>query len=76
MLKGQLVELDENGNEKEGGVNIENALISPNYMSDKDEQAKVKGLKLGDSFVFNPFKAFGGSEMELQYQGRIYHNED
>lgn len=65
VLKGQLVELDENGNEKEDGVNIENALISPNYMSDKDEQAKVKGLKLGDSFVFNPFKAFGGSEMEL-----------
>ncbi len=65
VLRGNLVELDENGNEKEDGVKVENALISPNYMSDKDEQAKVEGLKLGDSFVFNPAKAFGSNQMEL-----------
>lgn len=65
VLKGNLVELDENGNEKEGGIKVENALISPNYMTDKDEQAKVNGLKLGESFVFNPAKAFGGSDVEL-----------
>lgn len=65
VLKGDLVELDENGNEKEGGIKVENALVSPNYMKDKDEQAKVNGLKLGESFVFNPAKAFGGSDVEL-----------
>lgn len=65
VLKGSLSELDENGNEKEDGIKVENAILSPNYMSDKDEQAKAKGVKIGDSFVFNPSKAFGGSEMEL-----------
>ncbi|MBO6035055.1 MAG: trigger factor family protein, partial [Paludibacteraceae bacterium] len=32
VIKGLLEELDENGNVKEGGVKVENAMISPAYM--------------------------------------------
>lgn len=65
VIKGLLVELDENGAEKEGGVKVENAMISPSYMKNSDEQKKCFGKKIDESFDFNPFNAFGGSEVEL-----------
>lgn len=65
VIKGMLVELDEAGNEKEGGVKVENAMISPAYMKNADEQKKCYGKKIDESFDFNPYKAFNGSEVEL-----------
>ncbi|MEE1183601.1 MAG: trigger factor, partial [Paludibacteraceae bacterium] len=46
------------GSVKEDGIKVENAMLSPNYMKDKDEQAKVLGASKEASFVFNPAKAF------------------
>lgn len=57
MVKGELAEL-ENGQVKEGGVRNENAILSPDYMQDKDEQKKVLNAKVGDTFTFNPRKAY------------------
>ncbi len=65
VIKGKLVELDDKGAVKDGGVNIESAMISPNYMKKDEEKKKCYGKKIGESFDFNPFDAFGGSEVEL-----------
>ena len=58
VIKGELVELNADGSVKEDGIKVENAMLSPNYMQDKDEQAKVLGVAKEASFVFNPAKAF------------------
>ncbi|MCQ2350680.1 MAG: trigger factor [Paludibacteraceae bacterium] len=65
VIKGNLVELDEKGNVKEGGVSVEDAMVSPTYMRNADEQKKCAGKKIGESFDFNPAKAFDSSEVEL-----------
>ncbi|MCQ2369158.1 MAG: trigger factor [Paludibacteraceae bacterium] len=65
VIKGKLVELDDKGSVKDDGVNVEGAMISPNYMKKDEEKKKCYGKKIGESFDFNPFNAFGGSEVEL-----------
>ena len=65
MLRGSMVELDEQGNDKEDGIKVERTVISPRYMADDDEAAKFVGVKVGDTFVFNPHKANNGNIAEL-----------
>ena len=65
MLRGSMIELDENGNDKADGVKVERTVISPRYMNDDDEAAKFVGVKVGDTFVFNPYKAYDGNVAEL-----------
>ena len=66
MLRGSLVELDEQGNDKAEGIKVERTVISPRYMNDDDEAAKFVGVKVGDTFTFNPYKAYDGNAAELQ----------
>ena len=65
MLRGSMVELDEQGNDKEDGIKVERTVISPRYMNDDDEAAKFVGVKVGDTFTFNPHKAYNGNVAEL-----------
>ena len=65
MLRGSMIELDEQGNDKEGGIKVERTVISPRYMNDEDEAAKFVGVKVGDTFTFNPHKAYNGNVAEL-----------
>lgn len=65
LLKGLLAELDENGNTKEGGIQVEGAVIMPSYMSNDDQKTIFKDAKVNDVLVFNPHTAFGGNETEL-----------
>ena len=65
MLRGSMVELDEQGNDKEGGISVERTVISPRYMADEEEAAKFVGVKVGDTFVFNPHKANNGNIAEM-----------
>ena len=65
MLRGSMIEIDENGNDKADGVKVERTVISPRYMNDDDEAAKFVGVKVGDTFVFNPHKAYNGNVAEL-----------
>lgn len=58
MLKGDLRELDEQGNTKEGGVTVEAASILPNYIKDEAQKALFNGAKLGDIITLNVSKAF------------------
>ncbi len=65
MLRGSMIELDENGNDKEDGIRVERTVISPRYLTDEDEAAKFVGVKVGDTFTFNPHKANNGNIAEL-----------
>lgn len=65
MLKGLLAELDENGNTKEGGVQVEGAVMMPVYMKNDEQKAIFNGAKTNTVLVFNPFVAFDNNEAEL-----------
>lgn len=66
MLRGSMIELDEQGNDKADGIKVERTVISARYMNDEDEAAKFVGVKVGDTFTFNPYKAYDGNAAELQ----------
>ena len=65
MVKGLLAQLDEKGNTLEGGIQVENAVMLPNYMKNDDEKAKFEGAKVNDVIVLNPSKAYNDSDVEL-----------
>lgn len=64
LLKGILREL-ENGDPKEGGIFIEDAVMMPHYMKDEEEKAKFIGQALEAIVVFNPQKAYNNSAPEI-----------
>lgn len=64
VLKGDLRELDAEGNTKEGGVEVESATVMPQYLKDDDQKKLFEGAKAGDIITFNPYKAYaGGAEV-------------
>jgi len=65
VMKGMLAELDEKGSVKEGGIQVEGAVMLPNYMKNDDQKALFKDAKVNDVLVFNPSKAWDGNEAEL-----------
>ena len=50
---------------KEGGINVERTIISPKYLKDDTEKAKLVGLKVNDEITINPYKGAGGNLTEL-----------
>ena len=64
MLKGDLRELDENGN-KEGGIEVSEAMIMPSYIKVDDQKKLFDGAKVGDIITFNPRKAYPDNDTEV-----------
>ena len=73
MLKGDLRELDEQGNTKEGGVTVEAASIMPNYIKNEAQKALFNGAKLGDIITINPSEAYE-SEAEIASLLKVEHD--
>ena len=65
MIKGDLAELDEEGNIKEGGLMVEGASLMPAYFHNDEQKAKFADIKKFASIDFNPSEAAGGNEAEL-----------
>lgn len=65
MLKGDLRELDENGNAKEDGIVVEGAVMMPEYIKVDDQKELFKGAKLGSVITFNPKKAYPENDAEV-----------
>lgn len=63
MVKGELIELAD-GQEKEGGIKVKDAVLTPAYMKDEDSKKLFVGAKTGDTITFNPAKAFE-NEVEI-----------
>ncbi|MGN0311007.1 MAG: trigger factor [Bacteroides sp.] len=65
MMKGILAELDENGSVKEGGIQVEDAVMMPEYMKNDDQKARFNGAKVNDVITFNPAAAWDNNQAEL-----------
>ncbi len=65
LVKGLLIELDENGTAKENGIHIEEAVLMPFYMKNEAEKAKFMGAAKNTVITFNPFEAYEGAQAEL-----------
>ena len=65
MLKGDLRELDADGNVKEGGITIAEASLMPQYMKVDDQKKLFDGCKLGDIITWNPRKAYPDNDAEV-----------
>ena len=64
-LKGDLRQLDADGNTLEGGIETEGGMIMPSYIKGEDEKKKFDGAKLGDIITFNPKKAYPDNDAEV-----------
>lgn len=65
MLKGDIRQLDADGNTLEGGITVSEASLLPKYMKAEEQKALFDGAKLGDIIVFNPKKAYPESDTEV-----------
>jgi trigger factor len=65
MVKGLLQQLDDKGATLEGGIQVEEAVMLPEYMKSDEEKAKFQGAKLGDVITINPAKAYADNATEL-----------
>ncbi len=75
MVKGLLAQLDAEGNTLEGGIQVEGAVMLPDYMKNDEEKAKFDNAKVNDVIVFNPAKAYNNSTVELSSLLRITKEE-
>lgn len=64
LVKGSVVELNEDGSVKEGG-HTTNTILSMEYLKGTDEGAKFMDKVVGDKVVFNPKAASKGSAAEI-----------
>jgi trigger factor len=65
MLKGDLRELDAEGNTLEGGIEVEAAVLMPQYIKVDAQKKLFDGAKLGDIITWNPREAYPESDAEL-----------
>ena len=64
-LKGDLRQLDADGNTLDGGIETEGGMIMPSYIKGEDEKKKFDGAKPGDIITFNPKKAYPDNDAEV-----------
>ncbi len=64
MIKGFVAQLD-NDVPKEGGIQVEEAVVMPMYIKDEAEKAKFMDATVNSVVVFNPFKAYKGAAPEI-----------
>lgn len=75
LLKGDLRELDAQGNTLEGGITIETASLMPAYIKVEDQKKLFEGAKLGDIITFNPRKAYPDNDSEIAGLLKIERNQ-
>ena len=64
MVKGHVFEI-ENGEPKEGGISVEDAILMPLYLKNEEEKAKFIGAGKNTVITFNPKTAYEGAEAEI-----------
>ena len=65
LVKGSMVELNEEGTEKEGGITVESTIVSPQHFKNDEEKALFVGKNVGDEVVFNPAKTCTNNIVDL-----------
>ncbi len=74
LLKGDFVQLDQDGNELEEGIKAEDTIISMSVVKDEDIKKQLFEVKTDDAVVLNPRKAFP-DDTELSYILKIEKEE-
>ena len=70
MLKGDLREVG-----KEGGIEVSDAVLMPQYIKVDDQKKLFDGCKLGDIITWNPRKAYPESDVEVSSLLKIQKDE-
>ncbi len=67
VVKGTIMQLDENGNvlTTEDAIQVIDGIVGPFTFADKDQAALFMGKKVGDKVRFNPAKAAADNAAEL-----------
>ncbi|MCH5181722.1 MAG: trigger factor [Prevotellaceae bacterium] len=65
IVRGTLAELDAEGKPAEGGIVIETASVMPTYFKNDDEKTLFANAAKGGLVIFNPSKAYEGSDAEI-----------
>lgn len=67
LVKGTIMELNEDGSIKEGedAIQVNNGIVAPMYFKSKEEGDKFLGKKVGDKITFNPWAATEGNATQL-----------
>ena len=72
---GHYEKVDEKGNVKEGGIEVSDAVLMPQYMKVEDQKKLFDGAKLGDIITWNPRKAYPESDVEVSSLLKIQKEE-
>lgn len=75
MLKGDIRELDADGNVKEDGITVEAAVMMPEYIKVEDQKKLFDGAKVGALVKFNPKKAYPEGDAEISSLLKIQKDE-
>jgi len=73
-VRGNFVQLNEDGSELEGGISAEKVVIAIDLIKDEETQALFVGKKAGDVVVFDPMKAYDNKH-EVAHMLNISHQE-
>ena len=73
-VRGNFVQLDEDGNELVGGIVAERVVIAIDIMKDEEIKASFMSKKVGDLIIFDPLKAYDNKH-EVGHMLNISHEE-
>ena len=73
-VRGNFVQLSEDGTELEGGISAEKVVIAVDLMKDEEVKASFMGKKAGDVLVFDPVKTYENKH-EVGHMLNISHEE-
>ncbi|HAQ19248.1 MAG TPA: trigger factor [Prolixibacteraceae bacterium] len=73
-VRGNFVQLNDEGNEPEDGIKAEQVVIAIDLMKDEETKTSFIGKKAGDVLVFDPIKAYENKH-EVSHMLNISHEE-
>jgi len=74
LVRGNFVELDEQGQEKEGGIRANDVLLSVELIKDEEIKNQFLGKRKDETFAFNPVTAYNDRH-EVGHLLKISHEQ-
>ena len=74
LIKGDFVQLDQDGNALEDGIKAERVVLSAVSIKNKDAKAKLIGAKVGQEIILNPKTTFNDAS-QIAYMLKLQNEE-
>lgn len=74
LIKGDFVQLDQDGNALEEGINADNVVLSAVSIKNEDAKAKLIGTKVGQEIILNPKTTFNDAS-QIAYMLKLSNEE-